>query len=1189
MSSREEGDRQQDVSPVGFYRRLQSTVSKAAQIASTGATIKDGEGLDALSELLALLSEKLELSHLTQQEALLRSVLLVVETRYNSSQITYDAYSELIQQHGKMTFNCNASAVNITAFLSYVNILLALHYTYEETQPTQNELALVDISDEQGRDIIAEWTGFQGGPITFPSGRYNLDSLQLGISRSAAKKDQTQPIDQWEALLDVEATRVRLREAYSRISGDIIQSQQVWSLYHQFEITHLPASPSPQDLELMQSLYIARLRAPHAQLDSTLSSYSTFVTRYLPSKDYEGAMTSVYKIAANAKETWAACEPHESQLASQIKSHGSSAQSRWAAWKGYISWISHSLLHANQKRNSAKLHLDLEGVCAMFERAIASCGLPSSCSDEMLSAGGKPLTQGELGSVRATHQGKKEDKAVRKEREQQEISAEREAGVDLWKRYLNLLNAAKASSALTSDICTRASRAIPSSGVLHAHILRTFCRLRRDKAVIDEHFVNALGQVDTIPTPASMIEFVVAWIDVQRGLAAGSVLLRGEVSDLSEAVSLLPRDSEAFMEVYSMMTFALNTLEERGILDGDLRVEQLVSEWCVQGGDEVAALAEDIWSKVILVQPGNSLAWQYASRYYQRRGISKKARGLLMQALKRKDMASDKKVLIAEELVKQEHIFGGVSEIEWALDKLDSEREKSWVEYYATYSASQDQQAYPVEAAPEVQMTDGTTTGDKRKAQDDEVRQSVAIASNSRIEKRGREGDVKPTRDRENSSVLVDMLPSDATTDDVLALFADCGEIREITGPKVVESEQGEALAAAIVEFTSRESIPAARSRQLKAVRSSQVNISMGWECTLYVTNFSPEYDSDERIRQLFGPFGRMFDVRWPSKKFANSRRFCYIQYCSAQSARSALSLDQMEMIIGETGETIKMQVALSDPNRKKVRSDAQSIEREMFLSGLPRGVSEVELASLFGDEVESVRIPKHPDGRNKGIAFVDMKTALDAQTALGRANQVEGGLRIKGKLITVTAAEKTKGTSGSSAAPGLDRKDCRVRVRGLPLDAQEAIIQQIFEAQVGMGGVRRVDWTPGEAGRGVATVEFQDVATAGRVALMSSIQYDEDHPLELSAIEGRGTAAPLPSTSTTAAFAPRQAVRGRGGRGRGGIGFARRGPPVGAAFAASSPPQESAPSQTPMQVDSNGTSSVKKTPDSFREMLKKG
>lgn len=55
-------------------------------------------------------------------------------------------------------------------------------------------------------------------------------------------------------------------------------------------------------------------------------------------------------------------------------------------------------------------------------------------------------------------------------------------------------------------------------------------------------------------------------------------------------------------------------------------------------------------------------------------------------------------------------------------------------------------------------------------------------------------------RDRENASVIVAGLPSDATEQDVRTLFRDCGDIAEVFGPKVL----GEAGAAVSVEFASR-------------------------------------------------------------------------------------------------------------------------------------------------------------------------------------------------------------------------------------------------------------------------------------------------------------------------------------------------------------------------------------------------
>lgn len=1185
----------------GFYHQLQAITSRAL-------ATPPGDRRDIVDELLTVLSDKQESSHLTTEETLLQSALLALQCNDAARSIgglDADAYSNVIQTHLANTFNANASALNSTAYLAYASLLLSLHYAYVGTEPVDNEITLLDFPASEAKDIVQEWTGFAGGPAFYPDGRYDGSTLVGPIKKYLAAANTAE----WDALLGTSSVREQLRAAYSRLSGDVAnvsveracshhpantalfapQSHLFWSLYHQFEVTHSPPSPSPDEVELLQGLYLARLRSPHAAIELTLQSYSTFVTKYLPAKDYENAMTNAYKLVGPAKEAWSACEAHETQLASQLRQQGASGYSRWAAWKGYVSWSSSTFLQSHQRRGGPKVHLDVESVCAIFERAIASCGLPPSCTDELMANGRSPLASDET-----ARQGKG-GKASQKQREEEELKAEQEAAVDVWKRYLVFLSTAKASSTIASDVCTRASKAVPSSGFLHAQIIRSLCRQRRGKAHIDEYFSISLSNNGIYSTAASIVELVLAWLDAQREIVAGDMLLKGGAQDLSEAIGLLRQDTDGFMEVYSMMSFALNLLEERGVIDEELHLEQLMSEWCTQGPGETAALVETIWDKALHIQVGNSLAWQGASRYYAQRGIYKKARSLLRQGLGRKEITSDKKVILAEELVKMEHVFGGAVEIEWALARRDTERESSWNEYYATYATSHEQQEQQ-RTAPEVEMADGAGVREKRKAGEENgsaAGYAAAAVTTSRGDKRGRESEApaKAVRDRENSSVLVDLLPADATQEDILTLFKDCGEIREIVGPKVIESSTDRPLlAAALVEFTSRESIPAARSRQLKVLRSSQVDISMGWECTLYVTNFSPEYDADDRMRQLFSPHGPIFDIRWPSKKFASSRRFCYVQFCNTQSAHSALRLHEMEMKSDDSSDTIKMQVFLSDPNRKKIRSDAQASERELFLSGLPKGISEEELKAVLGESVERVRLPRHPDGNNKSFAFVDMRTALDAQAALGHAREAEGGYRLKGKLITLSTVDKGKGTQASLS--GAEKKSHSIRVRGLPLDAQEAVIQQVIESQAGIQTVKRVDWTPGEAGRGVAIVEFHDVAVAGRVALMAALSYDDAHPLRLSTLEYRGAAANMPSTGTAtagpASFAPRQAARGRG-RGRGGLGFARR-PPV---FASPTAPAEATGSSptTDMDVDRVDREGARqpKTQDAFREMLRGG
>ncbi|UZJ54774.1 hypothetical protein CBS101457_004094 [Exobasidium rhododendri] len=1200
----EGGGASSEISPAGFYHRLQASLSKASDLFKEGQAQQQPITADAVADLVAVLQEKSELYHLTKEESLFCSALMQVQWALQiEGQGTNYNCEDVIAAHRALTSSSNASSANITAFVSYVSLLLALYYSYVEVVPVENELTMLSATEGEARDVVGQWIGLaKKGPLLYSDGRYQLESVPVAFSRKIAAGWGGDVIVQLDAVRGASVIREQLRDAYNQISGDVLNSQQVWSLYHQFEVTQLRSMPSPSEIEALQSIYFARLRTPHAQLDATLQSYSAFVTKYMPSKEYEQAMTNAYKLVGSAKEVWSCCEPYEIKLNSQMQAEGVTGYTTWAVWKEYLAWISNAYLYHPQKKTGTKLQFDMETVCAFYERAIVSCGLPPSCTEEWLAKGGRPLTKKQLASFRP-HNESREARIARKEKDEEQVTAEREASLDLWKKYLLFLNSSKISSTVLSNVCSRASKAVPSAGTLHAQILRTFCRLRRSQAQIDEYFGAVLTNAGIASNATSYIDLIMAWIDVQRELAAGTLLLRGDESNLADAVGVLPLDTEAFMDLYSMMTFALTVVEEKGVVDQDLRLEHLISDWCSRGGKETAALAETVWEKALQVQSNNHLSWLGASRFYKERGIYKKARSLLKQALGKREIPSDKKVTVAEELLHFEHVHGGMSDIDWTLQKLDSERERVWTEYYTNYNVEtaavqqqqqeQQQQAITFEAAPEIDMVDGAVTGEKRRAEDEGSRQSASNSSNlHHAEKRGKETASKPAvRDRENSSVMVDSLPLDTTQDDILNIFKGCGEIREIVGPRVID----QASASALVEFTSRESIPAARSRQHKVVRDCRITIHLGWECTLYITNFAPEYDSDEKMRQLFHRFGKIFDVRWPSKKFANSRRFCYVQYCQAEAAQSALEMHGMEMTNGESGEMIHMQVLVSNPHRKLTRSDAQSSDRELFVTGLPKHVEEEELRALFGDDVVGIRIPKHPDGRNKGIAFVDMKTVLDAQKALGESRVAEGGIRIKGKLLSVSIADKEKsGKSGSGAASAAassdpsEKRDHRIRVRGLPLDAQEAVIQQVIEAQAGVGTVKRVDWTAGEAGKGAAVIEFHDVAVSGKVGLMSSLMYDASHPLSIHNLETRISSGPVLSGNSdapaAAPFAPRQAVRGRGGRGRGGLGYARR--PPSAVIDAS-------PSMTGTEMDvdtnANASSTPRKTQDSFRDMLKQG
>jgi hypothetical protein len=124
-----------------------------------------------------------------------------------------------------------------------------------------------------------------------------------------------------------------------------------------------------------------------------------------------------------------------------------------------------------------------------------------------------------------------------------------------------------------------------------------------------------------------------------------------------------------------------------------------------------------------------------------------------------------------------------------------------------------------------------------------------------------------------------------------------CGSIREI------KITQLPSALVATIEFVDADSVPGALTKDKKRIREQEIAVHLAWRSTLYVTNF-PESADDASMRELFGKvcaqflcvrwtaadgeilqYGQLFDVRWPSKKFKSSRRFCYVQYTSPVSA----------------------------------------------------------------------------------------------------------------------------------------------------------------------------------------------------------------------------------------------------------------------------------------------------------------
>ncbi|CAA7261390.1 unnamed protein product [Cyclocybe aegerita] len=515
-----------------------------------------------------------------------------------------------------------------------------------------------------------------------------------------------------------------------------------------------------------------------------------------------------------------------------------------------------------------------------------------------------------------------------------------------------------------------------------------------------------------------------------------------------------------------------------------------------------------------------------------------------------------------------EHLHGSLEDIEACMDKI----EKAQYQTNARRAKDAEKAAYQaMQAAADAQATalinsivavQGVET-----AASADVPMDVDRPASDRGTKRGAEEEPAPDphkkarveqkppplkRDRENSTVFVADLPDDVAEGDLKNLFKDCGSIREVKITSLAST------LVATVEFVDRDSVPAALTKDKKRVNDQEISVHLAWKSTLYVTNF-PEATDDVAIREMFGKYGTIFDVRWPSKKFKNTRRFCYVQFTSPDAALKSLELHGREL-----EPNVTLNVFISNPERKKERTDQDANEREVYVAGLSRFTSKTDLEKLFATygPVKEVRIALDDDGHARGYAFVEFEEAKDAQMALG-ANNYE----LKKRRIAVTLADprmRARHKSELGLSRATEARNRSVHIINLPPATQEGLLQQALEKII---PVKRVEVF---LDKQEAVVELENPADAGRLLLRTEPIVFGGNELELS--ESAPSTRPSGRTqqSSEAMFKPRH------------LGLSR--PKAGLGFKKTQPSQPAASSSQTASSSSSGG----KQQDDFRKMMAK-
>ena len=935
--------------------------------------------------------------------------------------------------------------------------------------------------------LVEAWTGLSS-PNVLPCGMY--DPAHFGMTLD----------------LDEHQVRDSLRELYSQCAWHLSESCLIWDLYMAFEQALLESDPSDARVQMVKQAFIARLQVPHQGVETTFQRLSSFVSTYLPASEYEPVMSSANRAYAETMDLWRLRESFEERIAMSNDLH--------AHWYPYLAWQTHRIKQMRTAKDKSHLSTEEELGFTLYRRAIHRFGSYPTArnAEESASHANVPPTP-DIEKRWKQAQGRKSHKLLETERERARVEVRPLVAVSegLWLDFLALLSTPTLNLDALLALCSQAVSVLPLSGRLWAVYLRAITRCQRPKShmlALYEKAAHSRGVA--LLGGASLLSLLQARIDCERAYAAMEL---AHAQKKSPDQVLVVTEMDHFMHVYELFLHSISAMQRLPASEQDASValERCAVDWIERAaralaqtaGLEASAglypLADDVWTHALEQHPMHATAYLEAAQYFQRRDDDKRARQTYKAAVAKQGL--DNKASIVAAWVAFEHARGSPADIEQAEAKAKVEQDRLWRQWYR-YQA-QEPAAAP-ESAPESEVP-------KRKSTHEEHEEEAAPP------KRLDAHSVQPARDREFSSVLVSGMPPDVSEGDVRAFFRDCGIIFDMIGPRSLD----DATSAALIEFTDRDSAGAARTRDKKLMGHSEISVVLSYQCTLYVTNFPPDA-SDALVRERFSKYGPIFDVRWPSRRFIQSRRFCYIQFATADAARAALAEHGALWHADHA-----LQVFLSNPQHKKQRSDANANEKELYVAGLPRSATVEQVRQFFlpHTHVEDVRMPLRPDGKARGIAFIQCRTPLDAR----RAMQATNSTKFHGRLIAVTMADAGR-SSKNSSAPEADRRARTIHVAGLPPDAQEALIQQAIEMAIGPETVRRVFWTPGRPpnsqGLCDSMVEMVDEEAAGRAVLSADVTYGT-MPLALSMYQQQVT------SSTSAATSMRD-------RRRGALGFAR-------------------------------------------------
>ena len=719
-----------------------------------------------------------------------------------------------------------------------------------------------------------------------------------------------------------------LEQAVAATRWRIDESHLLWNRYAELVQQDFPASPTDLDIQRLRKLFVQRLQMPHTTWDETAQILWPLVSKHEGS-NWEAIMAEVNELAVPAKKAMGFREMHELRFQKAIDDGDTTAA--FNELSQYLQW------EKKQERKKNRAAFEGELRCTLYERALLRF---------------------------PTH-------------------------ADWWLDYIDFVLSSNPASAL--PLIERATRHCPWSGDLWARRILQ-CDVEGQpyhEIEATKHRATNSGLLD-VGGMEEMLKVLQQWCSYLRRHAFGSssseddldtaeLGIRAALEDISEAGKKIYGKDFQGDPLHRLETIQIKFLTESRRLSDAREIYR-----------DLVPLHKDSHAFWAAYYHWELMLWGTARLAEKHRVETAEngphlATGVVQQALSQRNLDWPEKVLDMYLNHFQQHESG--EKLRAALvDARDFSKHLA-IRRTKEAEAAADSTAQQQYATTSEQEAAGSTTaaGEKRK-RDDDVLPNGYSDKKTKTEDKPAPGaglgepsgsaSVQIKRDRENNTITVKNLPADVQELDIKKFFRDVSVPLSIS---IIQDRTGETTTAT-VEFESHEDVLAAKTRNGKEINGNEVRIQGGSQSTLYVANYPPEHD-EAAMRKLFEGYGEVVSVRFPSLKFNNRRRFCYVQFLTTDMARAAEAALDDKMLDGSH----KLLAKISDPDAKKHRSGAQAEGRELFVKNLDRFAPDHEIKQFFEQygTVVSMNVVKLVSGKRTGTAFIVFLNTDEATAAL--------------------------------------------------------------------------------------------------------------------------------------------------------------------------------------------------------------